>query len=150
MILAITLHILAAVIWVGGMFFAYMALRPTAAKLLEPPLRLTLWLNVFNHFFPWVWASMIILLASGGWMIVVFGGMASIGIHIHLMLLLGLVMSAIFVYLYFKPYRHLGQAVANSDWPTGGKALNQIRQLIAVNLTIGLIVVILASGGRYF
>ena len=150
MTLAIALHILASVIWVGGMFFAYMALRPTAAKLLEPPLRLTLWLNVFNRFFPWVWASMIILLASGGWMIVVFGGMASIGIHIHLMLLLGLIMSAIFLYLYFKPYRQLGQAVANSDWPTGGKALNQIRQLIAVNLTIGLIVIILASGGRYF
>ena len=37
MAIAIPLHLLAAVIWVGGMFFAYMALRPVAASLLEPP-----------------------------------------------------------------------------------------------------------------
>lgn len=37
--LAITLHVLSAVVWVGGMFFAWMALRPVAASLLEPPPR---------------------------------------------------------------------------------------------------------------
>jgi len=151
MSIAITLHLLAAMIWVGGMFFAYMALRPSAAKLLEPPLRLTLWLHVFNRFFPWVWASMIILLASGWWMmIVIFGGMSTLGLHIHFMLLLGLIMSAIFIYLYFMPYKQLAKAVANNDWPAGGKALNLIRQLIAINLSFGLIVVTLASAGRYF
>ena len=46
MAIAIALHLLAAVIWVGGMFFAYMALRPAAASLLEPPLRLPLWSQV--------------------------------------------------------------------------------------------------------
>lgn len=43
MTLAITLHLLATVIWVGGMFFAYMALRPVAGSLLKPPNRQTLW-----------------------------------------------------------------------------------------------------------
>jgi len=42
---AVTLHILGAVIWVGGMFFAYMALRPAIVETLEPPFRLKLWVN---------------------------------------------------------------------------------------------------------
>ena len=35
-------HGMAAVAWVGGIFFAYMALRPAANKTLEPPLRVLL------------------------------------------------------------------------------------------------------------
>jgi len=64
MILGLALHIVAAVIWVGGMFFAYMVLRPSAGPL-EPALRLPLWHRVFGRFFPWVWASIVALLASG-------------------------------------------------------------------------------------
>ena len=58
MALVITLHLLAVVIWVGGMFFAYMALRPAAGNLLEPPIRQTLWVAVFKRFFVWVWVSL--------------------------------------------------------------------------------------------
>ena len=60
----ITLHVLAAVVWVGGMFFAYMVVRQSAGPL-EPPLRLLLWHRIFNRFFPWVWASIVLLLVSG-------------------------------------------------------------------------------------
>ena len=45
MAIAITLHVIAAILWVGGMFFAWMVLRPVAAGQLEPPARLTLWRN---------------------------------------------------------------------------------------------------------
>ena len=47
MALALALHVIAAVIWVGGMLFAHMMLRPVAAAQLEPPQRLTLWVGVF-------------------------------------------------------------------------------------------------------
>ena len=69
MSIALTFHILAIVIWVGGMFFAYMALRPAAASVLEPQQRLTLWSAVFARFFPWVWLAVISILASGYWML---------------------------------------------------------------------------------
>src|SRR5438105_2867776 len=59
--IALWLHLLGVVVWVGGMFFAYMALRP-AAKLLEPAQRLPLWGATFTHFFPWVWVSIILIL----------------------------------------------------------------------------------------
>ena len=67
--IAISLHVLAAVIWVGGMFFAYMALRPVAAKLLEPAVRLSLWVRTLTRFFIWVWLAVIIVPVSGYWMI---------------------------------------------------------------------------------
>src|SRR5680860_621195 len=58
----------AAVVWVGGMFFAYVVLRP-AAGALAPETRLELWHRVFGRFFPWVWLSIVVLLASGYGMI---------------------------------------------------------------------------------
>ena len=77
--LLIALHVLAAVVWVGGMFFAYMVLRPSAGPL-DPPARLALWQRVFGRFFPWVWASIAVLLISGYTMLFVhFGGFAGAG-----------------------------------------------------------------------
>ena len=76
---AVLLHVIAVVIWVGGMFFAYMFLRPAAAAQLEPPARLTLWAGVFSNFFPWVWSCIVVILATGFWMIfAVFGGMGTL------------------------------------------------------------------------
>jgi uncharacterized membrane protein len=148
--LLISLHTLSAVLWVGGMFFAYLILRPVAASLFEPPIRLTLWSQVFKRFFPWVWLTVITLLISGICLIYHYGGMSNIGVHVHIMLALGLLMMLLFMHLYFSPYRRLNKAVNNEDWPTAGIALNKIRQTIAVNLVLGLLVVIIASGGRFF
>ncbi len=151
MALAITLHLLAAVIWIGGMFFAYIALRPVAENLLEPPVRLALWSGVFKRFFPWVWLSIIILLSSGFWMIFAeLGGMANIGIHVHIMLVLGILMMLLFMHIYFGPFRRLQHAVIESNWETGGEKLNQIRVLVKTNLILGLLVVIIATAGRYW
>ncbi|MDI5921121.1 CopD family protein [Halomonas sp. LR5S13] len=150
MSLAITLHLLAATIWVGGMFFAWMILRPVAVELLEPPQRLTLWYRAFQRFFPWVWAAVVVLLATGLWMLFgVFGGMGSAGVHVHLMLVSGLAMMAIFLHIWFAPYPRLGRAVAGEDWPAGGQQLGQIRRLIGINLILGLATVAIASGGRF-
>jgi len=148
--LAISLHLLAAVVWVGGMFFAYLALRPVAANLLEPPLRLALWVQVFKRFFPWVWMAVVVLLGTGFWMLfAVFGGMTQVGVHVHLMIALGVVMVLLFMHVYYGPFRRLQQAVIISDWPAGAAKLNQIRKLIATNLILGLLIVVIASSGRY-
>ena len=144
----ITLHLLAAVIWVGGMFFAYMALRP-AAGILSAPDRLTLWSATFHRFFPWVWISIATLLLSGFWIIREYGGMGSVGPHVHIMLSLGIVMMLIFMHVFFAPTKRLANAVKEEDWEVGAKALSQIRFLIGLNLIIGLIVTIVGSAGQY-
>jgi uncharacterized membrane protein len=147
---ALLLHLLAAVIWVGGMFFAYMALRPVAASQLAPPARLALWAGVFDKFFPWVFAAIAILLATGYWMVLSFyGGFDAVGLHVHIMIWSGYVMMLIFLHVFFGPFKRLKRAVAHADWPAGGNSLAQIRILIGVNLLIGLLVVAIASGGRY-
>ena len=146
MFIAKSLHILAAVIWVGGMFFAYMALRPAAANLLEPPQRLSLWDGVFTKFFFWVWISIATILLSGYYMIFShFGGFAGSGMHIHLMHGMGLVMVMLYLHVYFAPYKRLKRLVAEGNFPEAAKNLNTIRKLVAINMTIGLLTFIAAE-----
>ena len=148
---AITLHILSAVVWVGGMFFAWMALRPVAARLLEPPLRLPLWSQTFARFFPWVWAAVVLLPASGYWMIFeTFEGMQNVGLHVHIMQLTGIVMIVIYLHVFFAPYRGMNRAIAAGDFPAAGKHLAVIRRLIGINLVLGLITIVIATGGAYW
>jgi uncharacterized membrane protein len=117
---------------------------------LQPPQRLALWVGVFRKFFPWVFVAIALILASGYWMVLGFyGGFDAVGMHVHLMVWTGYVMMLIFLHVYFAPFRRLQRAVAAEDWPAGGRALAQIRVMIAVNLAIGLVVVVIASGGRY-
>lgn len=149
--IAVLLHVLAVVIWVGGMFFAHQCLRPVAAEQLELPQRLPLWVGVFARFFPWVWVCVTAVLATGLWMIFVFfGGFAGVGLYVHIMFGLGLIMMAIFMHVYFAPYKRLTRAVEAQDWPAGGQQLAQIRKMVGINTAIGLITIAIASGGRYF
>ena len=149
MTLSLFLHVLSVVVWVGGMFFAYMALRPVAARVLEPPQRLTLWAGVFGRFFPWVWASVVLILLSGLHMLAAFGG-TSAPHYAWTMLVLGTVMMAIFAHVFFAPYGRLRRAVGAQDWKAGGAALGQIRQLIGINLSLGLLTIAVVFLGRAF
>ena len=149
MAIAISLHILAACIWVGGMFFAYACLRPVAADILEPPARLTLWRGVFERFFKWVGLAIVALIISGHFMIAMYGGMKVVGIHVHIMLLLGYIMFGIFGHVFFAPFKRLKAAVDNQDWPAGAAQLNTIRKMVGINLVIGLITIAVASAGRF-
>lgn len=149
--LAVLLHVIAVVIWVGGMLFAYTFLRPVAAEQLEPPARLTLWVGVFGRFFPWVWGSVLVILVTGFWIIFgVYGGMGNVGLYVHAMLGLGILMMLIFFHVFFAPYGRLKKAVAAEDWASGGKSLSQIRMLVGINTMIGLITVAIGAGGRFF
>ena len=149
-ILALSLHILGAIVWVGGMFAIYMCLRP-ALGTLEPPQRLRLMRVTFQKFFPWVWAAILLLLASGYWTVfMTFGGMARIGLHVHVMLGIGWVMIAVFAWLFHGPWLAFKRAVDASDSPKAGEKLDRIRQIISVNLPLGLIVAIVGATGRYW
>jgi uncharacterized membrane protein len=149
MSLALTLHVLSFTIWVGGMFFAYAALRPAAASTLEPPQRLPLWAATFARFFPWVWAAVIVLPVTGYWMIARMGGFGAVGVYVHLMQVIGIAMIAIYLHVFFAPYRRLQRAVAAGDWPAGGKALASIRRMVAINLALGLLLIALVLMAKY-
>ena len=76
------LHVLGVTVWVGGMFFAYMALRPAAAQVLDPPQRLPLWSETLGRFFRWVWVAVALILASGVHMMVTLGGLPGAALHL--------------------------------------------------------------------
>ncbi len=145
--IAISLHVLAAVIWVGGMFFAYMALRPVAANLLEPAVRLSLWARTLTRFFIWIWLAVIIIPVSGYWMIFsAFNGFAGVAWYVHIMQALGIIMILIFLHVFFAPFKRLRRAVNEENYQEGGKSLAQIRKLVGLNLLIGLLTIITAVG----
>ena len=150
MAMLVALHALAAVAWVGGMFFAYMVLRPSAGAL-EPPLRLALWRRVFGRFFPWVWASIAVLLASGYAMLFLrFGGFKGAGLHIQVMQATGILMMLLFLHLFFAPWRRFSRAVDAGNFESAALSLNQIRRIVAINLVLGLITVAAGASGRFW
>ena len=147
---ALIVHILSAVVWVGGMFFALIVLRPATAAL-EPGARLGLWLRVFERFFAWVFAAIVLLLASGYAMIFgVYAGFRGIGLHVHIMQALGIVMMLLFFHLYFAPWRRFRAALARQDQAAAAGQLAQIRMIVTINLFLGLVTVAVGSSGRYW
>lgn len=142
------LHIASVVVWVGGMAFAYLCLRPAAVTVLDPPLRLTLWKVVFERFFPLVWGAVALILASG--MLMLAGqGMVSAPHHLHLMFGAGLVMMAVFVGVVAVPFRALCEAVEAGNWSVAAEALGSIRKLVGFNLALGMATIAVATLGRW-
>jgi uncharacterized membrane protein len=147
---ALIAHILAAVVWVGGMFFAHQVLRPAAAAL-EPGPRLALWLQVLSRFFAWVFAAIVLLLVSGFvLMFGVYGGFRAVRLDIQLMMGLGILMMLLFLHLYFAPWRRFRAAVSRRDRTEGGRQLGQIRTVVTINLLLGLVVIAIGGSGRYW
>jgi uncharacterized membrane protein len=150
MIISMAVHVLAAVIWVGGMFFAHMILRP-ALRSTEPSVRLPVWSRVLARFFLWVWLSIVAIVASGLTMVSLeFGGFSTVSPYVGLMMTMGGVMVLIYLGLYFIPWRRFQTAVAKSDWPAADAQMKTMRRLVGVNLVLGLLTLIVAAGGRFY
>lgn len=145
--IALWLHILATVLWVGGMFFAHVALRPALAAL-PPPIRLPLVTATLATFFRWVALAVATIIVTGFLMIVAMGGFANVGTYVHVMTVLGLVMASIYGFVMAVPFPRVRAAVAAGDWETAGPALTQVRRLVVVNLVLGLVTVTVAILGH--
>jgi uncharacterized membrane protein len=137
--LLLLVHVLAVVLWVGGMGFAHFFLRP-AVQALEPPQRLTLMRAVLQRFLAAAGIAVLVVLASGGALL----ALGATGRSIHAMTAGGAVMAAVYGHVRFALYPRLARAVAAQDWPTGGAAMQSIRRWVAVNLALGVGVIALA------
>ena len=135
------LHLLCAVLWVGGMFFAFVILRPSMAAI-EAPQRMLLHTQVFKKFFLVIWHAMPVIIITGFAMLAYVGGIANAPWQVHVMLGLGLLMAAIFLAIYFGPYRQFRRT---TDRNRMGSSLDGIRKLIGVNMILGLVTVIVAG-----
>lgn len=145
--IAIFLHLVGALIWIGGMLFAYSSLRPSAA-ILERPQRLALWSETLARFFRWVWASVAMIFGSGFYMLSFLSGAARVPANVHIMLYIGIVMLFVFLYVVLVPFPALRRAVGDQNWDAGAAALDVIRKAVALNLALGLVNVAVATIGR--
>ncbi len=141
---ALALHVLSAIVWIGGMFFAYMCLRPVLGDR-EPAERLQIWVGVFKKFFPWVTVAIGLLFVSGFYLIYVNGGFSAIGYYVWAMLAIAVVMTGIYKFLLLAPFRHLCRGVEEQNLKVAAFALGTIRKLVATNLVLGIVVVCLAT-----
>jgi uncharacterized membrane protein len=144
MLIAKLFHILGFTVWIGGMFFAHHALRPSAASILQPPQRLPLLAAAMARFFMWAWIAIALIMASGLYMMALLGRPA---LFVTLMFVIGVVMMLIFAHLFFAPNRRLQRAVTAQDWPAAGAAMAHIRTLVHVNLMLGLITIVIGTLG---
>jgi uncharacterized membrane protein len=149
--IAIALHVVGAVIWVGGMFLINVCLRPALGVLEPPPQRLRVLRATLQKFFPWVWVSILLIVGSGYYMVfVTFGGFRGVGMYIHWMQMFGWTMIALFMWLFHWPWLAFKRAVDAEDWPTAVTNLDLIRQIVTVNMPLGLLVIIIGASGRYW
>ncbi len=146
----IALHALFAVVWVGGMVFAYMVLRPSVDEM-EPQRKLALLASIFRRFFIWVWHAVVLMPLTGYILLFTYyGGFAGSSPSIHLMQGLSWVMIGLFLYMFFGPYGEFRRAVAAEDWAAAGGVLPKVRRIIGINMILGVITVIVGAGGRFW
>ena len=141
------LHLLAVLIWLGGMFFAYMMLRLAAEETLDSSRSLRLWASVLNLFFNWVWVAVGVIIITGFYMIYLCGGITHVSHYVHTMLVLGLAMMVINGYVFFTSYVPFSLHVAKHRWQEAAQPLSNIRKLFAINLALGLLTVGVALRG---
>jgi len=133
-------HLAAAIVWLGGMAFMLLALRPSLPTLDTPAQRLPLLAAVLRRFFALVWVAIGVLLLSGFYMFGHAGAQAA-PLGWHLMTGIGVLMMLIFGHLYFALYRKLQAGVAAADWPAAGRRANLIAKLVLVNFVLGWLAV---------
>jgi uncharacterized membrane protein len=141
----LALHLLGAMVWVGGMAFALLVLRPSLTVLAQAQ-RLALHGQVFRRFFRVVWHAMPIVLVTGYAMLFgVLGGFGFVNWAVHLMHLLGLIMAALFVAVFYGPWRAFRKATAFGNSTAAAREIDRIRLLLAVTLGLGAVTVAVAA-----
>lgn len=148
MIVLIALHILGAVVWVGGLFFIYFALRPAVFDM-DLADRLVLWRKCLDNFFPWLWGAIAALLGSGYGLVIAFPDEID-GLHVLIMQGLGWIMILLFGHTYFSTYRRMGEALDSGDTSAAAQQIEKFRLTLIANLGLGLLTVVIGASGRFW
>jgi uncharacterized membrane protein len=148
------LHLLAVVVWIGGMFFMLVCLRPAAQAVLEPPDRIRLLHATIGRFFAVVAVSALVVFLSGAAMIglaareAAAAGLAfNLPLEGYAMVALFVAMLAVFAHARLAALPRLGRALAAGAWADGAAALKAIRRDLGLNLALGVLVVVVVRLG---
>lgn len=138
------LHLVAGVIWLGGMTFMLLALRPAVMAQMEPQPRARLMASIWGRFFPVVLGSILVLFFTGMNLyttafraIKTATGAGSVPLGWNLMVIAGLVMMLVFGHIFFAGFRKFKRALVQNDWPIVAATSTQIHRLMIVNFVLG-------------
>lgn len=138
------LHLISAIVWMGGMTFMLLALRPAILAVMEPQPRARLMGEVWQRFFAIVAVAVLVLFSTGTYLYTAAfkaakaaSGAGTVPLGWNLMLVLGMLMFLIFGHIYFAGFRKFKRAVAAAEWPVAAKAAGQIHTLVVLNFVLG-------------
>ncbi len=138
------LHLIAAIVWMGGMAFMLVALRPAAIAVLDGPTRLRLMGAVWQRFFLAVALSIVVLFTTGTNLYTILfratklaSGTGGVPLGWNIMLALGLLMMLVFAHIYFAGYAKFKRASAGGDLVLASKAATTIHTLMLINFVLG-------------
>ncbi|GBE57000.1 MAG TPA: hypothetical protein ENH13_07420 [Euryarchaeota archaeon] len=143
------LHILAAVVWIGGMVFNLFVVRPSM-NVVDLPQRLKLADGILRRFIPVVWISVGLLVFTG--LLMTLKRVASLEVLLKtgygnvliLKLILVAVMISIVVLIRYSLLPRF-ESLIDSQSSDLNKVLRQMVTLVKVNLALGVLVLLLAE-----
>ena len=147
------LHLLAVIVWVGGMAFTLFCLRP-AARVLEPPARIALMHAAMRRFLAVVAVAIAVIFVCGVAMVAIsWSTAARAGLRFNMpldwyvMFAVFFVMLAVFVHIRAVLFVRLDAALREQRWADGASALGAIRWEVSANLVLGVFVTVLVRLG---
>ena len=149
MSIAFTLHTLAVIVWLGGLFLLCVVFQPSTREV-DTKTAMSLWHGMLSRFFAWAWISLLLTLATGiGMVFLKFGGFSDIPILHQVNRAIGIPAIALYGYLYFGPWQRFRRAMSRHDLTAAQKDIARVRVVMAVILTLGLVASAVSAAGRY-
>jgi uncharacterized membrane protein len=149
MTVVLPLHILATIVFVGGLFFASVVFQPVARGL-NIDTSSSLWYQILSRFFAWAWVSMLLILATGiGMVFLKFGGFSGVPMIHRGNMAIGIPAIVLFVYVFFGPWQRYRRTVSRRDWTTAQREITRVRVVLGIILVLGLLASIVSAVGRY-
>lgn len=148
MSVALPLHILAIVVWLGGLFVVTVVFAPSMRPL-DSRTALPLWHRTLSRFFLWTSVGLAVIVGSGIALVQLrFGGFSGMPALHRGNMFIGLPAIALYVYTYFVPWRRCRHALARNDLAAAETNIARSRVLMSVILVLGAVSAAVSAVGR--
>jgi uncharacterized membrane protein len=149
MIIAWPLHIVAVIVWLGGLFWLSVTARPSAQHV-DAAGTPQFWQGFLSRFFVPATIAIVVVVASGIAMVKLkFGGFAHMP-HIHRAnMAIGLPAIGLYVFLVTVLWRRYRRAGAGNDRHATASTAKQMSTVIAIIMALGVVASVVSAVGRY-
>jgi uncharacterized membrane protein len=148
-ILAFPIHVVAIIVWLGGLFLLAVVLGPTTGAM-DPAARAALWHRLLSRFFAWGSTSLAVIVATGIAIVQLrFGGFSNMPAIHRWNMIVGLPAIGLFAYARLGPWRACRRAIADRDWTSAEHNMSRIRALFGIVLALGLVASVASAAGRF-